>query len=171
MKRFWLGSVALFTLASGGVSIAADMHVKAPAHQAAVPFSWTGFYAGGHIGYIWGKTRVEDDGVLIEPGAPTDGVVGGVLAGANWQTGAFVLGIEADAGWTKAHGNGAVRVISQAPNTYDLNWTSHVRGRAGYASGDWLFFVVCRQDRTSCFANNLTGHNKNVALAHANGVF
>jgi UPF0755 protein len=39
------------------------------------------------------------------------------------------------------------------------------------SAGDWLFFVVCRQDRTSCFANNLTDHQKNVALAHANGVF
>lgn len=39
------------------------------------------------------------------------------------------------------------------------------------SAGDWLFFVVCRQDRTSCFATNLTDHNKNVALAHANGVF
>jgi len=39
------------------------------------------------------------------------------------------------------------------------------------SGGDWLFFVVCRQDHTSCFANNLTDHQKNVALAHANGVF
>ncbi|HEY3609154.1 MAG TPA: endolytic transglycosylase MltG [Pseudonocardiaceae bacterium] len=39
------------------------------------------------------------------------------------------------------------------------------------SAGDWLYFVVCRQDRTSCFATNLTDHNKNVALAHTNGVF
>ncbi len=39
------------------------------------------------------------------------------------------------------------------------------------AAGDWLFFVVCHKDRTSCFANNLADHNKNVTLAHTNGVF
>jgi outer membrane immunogenic protein len=139
----WQGCVALLTLALGSVAMAADMKVKAPVYKAPVPaFSWTGFYVGGHVGYIWGRTRVEDDGVVTEPGAPTEGVVGGVLAGANWQTGALVLGIEADAGWTDAHGTGLVRLITQAPNTYDLNWTSHFRGRAGYASGDWLFFVA-----------------------------
>jgi outer membrane immunogenic protein len=122
------------------------MQVKAPVYKAPAPaFSWTGFYIGGHAGYLWGRTRVEDDGVVTEPGAATDGFVGGILAGGNWQTGALVLGIEADAGWTQAHGVGVATVTvitTQAPTTYDLNWTSHVRGRAGYAAGDWLFFVA-----------------------------
>jgi UPF0755 protein len=39
------------------------------------------------------------------------------------------------------------------------------------ASGKWLFFVVCQKDRSSCFANDLAGHNANVTIAHNNGVF
>jgi len=39
------------------------------------------------------------------------------------------------------------------------------------AAGNWLYFVVCQKDRSSCFATNLADHNKNVTLAHQNGVF
>lgn len=39
------------------------------------------------------------------------------------------------------------------------------------AAGPWLFFVVCEKDHSSCFATNLTQHNKNVQLAIRNGVF
>lgn len=39
------------------------------------------------------------------------------------------------------------------------------------ASGSWLFFVVCQKDRSSCFANDLADHNKNITIAHNNGVF
>jgi UPF0755 protein len=39
------------------------------------------------------------------------------------------------------------------------------------STGSWLYFVVCQKDGSSCFANNLTQHNKNVQLAIHNGVF
>jgi outer membrane immunogenic protein len=125
---------------------AADLRVPAVKAPPVDPIhNWTGFYAGGHFGYLWGRTRVEDDGVLTESGALTNGVIGGAVAGANLQTGPLVLGLEADLGWTNAHGNGAAVITTvtttQAPNTYDFNWTSHFRGRAGYASGQWLLFV------------------------------
>jgi UPF0755 protein len=38
-------------------------------------------------------------------------------------------------------------------------------------AGAWLFFVVCQKNGTSCFATNLADHNKNVQIAHNNGVF
>ena len=138
--------VAVSAIALTQVALAADMPLKAPiakAPIAAPPYDWSGFYVGGHIGYLWGRTRVEEDGVVTEPGAPTDGVIGGVLAGYNWQNGPVVFGLEGDFGWTHAHGVGAVNFITtQAPNTYDLNWTSHLRGRAGYALDHWLFYVA-----------------------------
>jgi outer membrane immunogenic protein len=147
MKKFLLGAASLLLLGSAPV-MAADMAVKAqPAPLAAVnpAYDWSGFYIGGHVGYLWGKTRVVDDGILTEPGAPTNGVVGGVLAGYNWQTGPLVLGIEGDIGWTHATGHGTpavITVVTTTPNTYDLRWTSHVVGKAGYAAGQWLFFVT-----------------------------
>jgi opacity protein-like surface antigen len=112
-------------------------------------YDWSGFYVGGHLGYLWGKTRVVDDGILTEPGAPTNGVIGGVLAGYNWQLGPLVLGIEGDIGWTNAVGHGTalpppppIVITTTTPNTYELRWTSHVVGKAGYAAGNWLFFAT-----------------------------
>jgi len=137
---------AASTVASAQLATAADMPVKAPPPVYAPPsvYNWTGFYAGAHIGYMWGRTRVEEDGVVTEGGAPTDGVIGGVLAGYNWQYRQFVFGLEGDFGWTNAHGTGAqsIIIITQAPNAYDFNWTNHVRGRLGYAADRWLFFIA-----------------------------
>jgi len=130
---------AVSAIAVTQVASAADMPVKAPitkAPIAAPPYDWTGVYVGGHLGYLWGRTRVEDNGVVTEPGAKTDGVIGGVLAGYNWQTGPFVLGLEGDFGWIHAHGVGNVGNTAPSAdlsNTYDLNWASHLRGRGGYA--------------------------------------
>ena len=39
------------------------------------------------------------------------------------------------------------------------------------APGPWLFFVPCKKDGTSCFANTFAEHSANVALAQKNGVF
>lgn len=35
----------------------------------------------------------------------------------------------------------------------------------------WLYFVVCQKDHSSCFATTFADHQKNVTLAHQNGVF
>lgn len=148
MKKLLLGTTALLALAVAP-AVAADMAVKArPAAMAVDPaYDWSGFYIGGHIGYLWGKTRVVDDGVLTEPGAPTNGVVGGVLAGYNWQRGPLVLGLEGDFGWTNAHGTGVSFPLPPpppprpaTPNLYDLRWDSHVVGKVGFASGQWMIF-------------------------------
>ena len=116
-----LGAVAAVALAQA--ASAADLPVKAPpAPIVAAPYNWSGFYLGGQFGYLWGRTRVEENGVLTEPDAKTNGAIGGLLAGYNWQTGPYVFGLEADASWSNAHGTGVAAVI---PNTYDLNWNAH----------------------------------------------
>ena len=118
------------------------MPVKAPPPAPApLPYNWGGLYLGGHFGYLWGRTRVEEEGVVTEPNAATNGVIGGVLAGYNWQAGPWVFGLEGDFGWTYAHGTGATVLVVQ-PNTYDVNWTGHIRDRFGYAFNTWLLFVA-----------------------------
>jgi opacity protein-like surface antigen len=80
MRRF---SVALITFAAcTQLAFAADMPVKAPAAKPVphIPYDWSGPYIGGHVGYLWGRTSVEEDGVVTEPNASTNGVIGGVLA-------------------------------------------------------------------------------------------
>jgi UPF0755 protein len=46
-----------------------------------------------------------------------------------------------------------------------------IQAASAPAAGPWLFFVVCQKNGISCFATNLADHNKNVTLAHQNGVF
>jgi outer membrane immunogenic protein len=149
MRRWSIAALAaVSSIAITQIASAADLPVREPVYRApaaVVASSWSGFYVGGHVGYFWGRTRAEEDGEVIEPGAKTNGVIGGVLAGVNWQTGPVVLGLEGDIGWTNAHGTGRILpvfVTTQEPNQYDLRWTSHVRGRAGYAAGNWLFFAA-----------------------------
>ncbi|MGB8670440.1 MAG: hypothetical protein WCD29_11795, partial [Pseudolabrys sp.] len=88
-----------------------------------LPYNWGGLYLGGYVGYLWGRTRVEEDGLVTEPNAATNGVIGGVLAGYNRQAGPGVFGVEGDFGWTDAHGTGLVSNPIIQPNTYDVNWT------------------------------------------------
>jgi outer membrane immunogenic protein len=127
--------------AASAADLAARPYTKAPAMVVDPAYDWSGFYIGGHVGYLWGKTRVADDGVLTESGAPTNGVIGGVLAGYNWQSGPLALGVEGDFGWTNAVGHGtAVITTTTTPNTYELRWTSHLVGKAGYAC--WSMVVV-----------------------------
>jgi len=124
------------------------MPAKAPLMSPAVPpHNWAGFYAGGHFGYLWARTRVDDEGVTAERNARTDGVIGGAMIGYNWQVDRVVFGLEGDFGWTNARGVGStppvlIPVITQGPNSYDVRWTSHIRGRLGYAFGDWLVFAA-----------------------------
>jgi len=149
----WVGSLAL----------AADMPLKAPLPAAAAA-NWSGWYLGGHAGYLWGRTSVWDDGVLSEKDVPTNGFVGGGLAGANWQNGSWVLGIEGDFGCTTAHGTGIIitpppdnntpppgpppptnntGITTNPPaNSYDFNCVGHIRGRLGYAINNVLWFIA-----------------------------
>src|SRR5215475_6443162 len=118
MDRILVSGLAALTLSIASFpAVAADLSVKpAPVYKAA-PVSpapnWTGWYVGGHVGYLWGKSTVWEDGILEEKDAPTNGAVGGLLTGYNWQQGTWVFSLEGDFGWTNAHGTGAaVQVVN-----------------------------------------------------------
>ena len=64
-------------------------------------FTWTGFYVGLNAGIGWtnsGSVWVDDPilGPAVISTSSKSGFVGGAQAGYNWQSGAFVLGAEAD---------------------------------------------------------------------------
>ena len=139
-KPFIIAAVSA-AIALAQAATAADLPVKAPSAPAAAPYyNWSGFYLGGQFGYLWGRTRVEENGVVTDPGAKTNGAIGGLLAGYYWQTGPYVFGLEADVSWTNAHGTGATS--APPPNTYDINWNSHGRGIFGYALNNWLLYIA-----------------------------
>jgi len=124
MKKAFLTTVGLVAL---GVApaVAADLpartYTKAPVAVAQIN-SWTGFYLGAMGGY-----------------AEKGGLAGGTL-GYNWQTGALVLGVEADAAWSNAKPG---LTVTGAPGfTFDdrVNSMGTVRGRLGYAFDQILIY-------------------------------
>ena len=129
MTRFALGVVALMAVASTTSAAAADMNYgsRAPytVNQPLNAYSWAGPYLGGNIGYGWGS-------VDHNPAKPS-GFAGGVQAGYNWQTGPWVFGIEGDIQATGADD-------TFAPWKFSNPWFGTVRGRAGYAFNNILFF-------------------------------
>jgi len=117
MMDRWLKSVAIVALTTLGAAAAqaADLPTKKGPAPAPVfvppPFTWTGFYIGLNAGGIWPSGS--RSATLFDPSAGVDGgflnaafpgglgsqsagFIGGGQAGYNWQTGAFVLGIETD---------------------------------------------------------------------------
>src|SRR5215212_5250219 len=104
MKKLTLALAAATALISAP-ALAADLGVrpmaKAPAYVAPVAYAnWNGFYIGAQVGYQWGRNRERDFDALGFTGFAqdwdSDGIVGGVHAGFNFQTGVIVWGIEGD---------------------------------------------------------------------------
>jgi outer membrane immunogenic protein len=142
---------AFGALAGVNPLMAADLPVKAPVYKAAaVPvYNWTGCYAGGNVGYSWGRARgdLEVPGLSPNLGLPTvypissspQGAIGGIQIGCDRQLDdRWVLGFEAD---IQASGQRASRAFS-AFNTggegvvgkvdSQLRWFGTVRGVAGF---------------------------------------
>jgi opacity protein-like surface antigen/outer membrane protease len=93
---------------------ASVMPVKAPA---IAPMNWTGIYVGGHLGGGTSDSHWSDPfgvptkvpgGGINQPGfgdtVHGTGPLAGGGVGANWQTGAWVLGVQADFDWTDIRG-------------------------------------------------------------------
>lgn len=110
---------------------------------------WTGYYIGGNVGYGWGDQAVNFSGTGLIGALMANGVVasslarnpsgpiGGIQAGYNWQTGAFVLGVETDiqaadivSGDTFTSVVGTTTWFTTARQ--QLNFLGTVRGRLGY---------------------------------------
>ena len=150
MRKFALAvaALAIGTVTASAADMAARPYVKAPAPIAAV-YNWTGFYVGGHVG--WGEAK--QDWFLIQNavgfGFSKDGVIAGGYAGYNWQLGSnFVIGAEFEGSWSDLQQGNVPCTIGQAAICRnDVNWLGSVRGRAGvafnqvlfYAAGGWAF--------------------------------
>jgi outer membrane immunogenic protein len=156
MKKTLL-ALALFSAAIGSAH-AADMPVKAPVYVA--PFTWTGIYLGINAGYGTGQNT--GDAYCTNPAGVVSGVgcaapmsaalsqaggfVGGQL-GANYQTGMFVWGVEADIHVSHINDStGALPLPCCIPalatpgstllRSANLDWFGTVRGRLGLAIWD-----------------------------------
>src|SRR5262245_44429264 len=123
MREAIFAMTAFAGLWSAGVAQATDLPTKAPLYKApiAAPFTWTGIYVGVHVGYGWGnkdfslpdiegqefcqyhsghKKKCFDFTELNGFGHDLSGFLGGVQAGFNIQSGAWVFGLEGQFSWT-----------------------------------------------------------------------
>ncbi len=124
MKKIALPSLVAALIAAAPAS-AADLSrgYVAPAPYSA--FSWAGFYLGANLGYQFGTVH--------NSGADPNGFMGGLQVGYNWQTGQFVYGVESDLQFSNADDTSGVTRFANP-------WFGTVRGRAGFAVNNMLFY-------------------------------
>lgn len=141
MKKLFAVSAAaaLFAMSS---AIAADLPARSPAmapapvYSSPISYNWTGFYAGLHAGYGWGRFKKVTGGIF---GKANGGVVGGQL-GYNYQVNSFVMGVEADAYWSGMKGK---RAFPGPINTSgSVSWAGSLRARAGFAADRALVYLT-----------------------------
>lgn len=147
MKLFATSALALALFAAP--ALAADV---APA------YSWDGAYVGIVGGYTWNNLDVsgvkfqEDAGGPFIPSGQSGvkgwstnmdgGALGGTL-GWNYQTGAFVLGVEGDISYDWASGDNSKYYDKFGfKSEADLTWFGTARLRAGYAIDRALVYAT-----------------------------
>jgi outer membrane immunogenic protein len=121
-------AAALAAVMFAGQALAADLgYSGAPRGPARLGgYSWTGPYVGANLGYQWTS--------ITNNATSPSGFAVGVQAGYNWQMmNQFVFGVETD-----LQLSGADDVF--APWKFSNPWFGTLRGRAGYAMGNILFF-------------------------------
>ncbi len=150
MKKTLAAATIAALVGAVGAANAADLYrggsmKDVPAY--APPPTWTGFYIGAHVGGIWADINnhnLDNFAPAANWGnANNDGVFGGGTVGYNYQTGAFVFGVEADFGGAGLTGNWNNGVVG-AGNFWaknDANFYADVTGRLGYAAGPALFYA------------------------------
>ena len=129
IKSISTGTV--FLLAAAGISGEADAQFIAMPY--APPVNWSGPYLGVEGGGGWGSSSHSDSTGFSSGSFAVDGGLLGGTAGYNWQTGPWVFGIEGDIEATGASD-------TFAPWKFSNPWFGTVRGRAGYAFSNILFY-------------------------------
>ena len=99
MRGLTRAGICAVVLATPIAAQGADL-VAIPAPVAQAPLSWAGFYAGVHLASGWANPTWQSatgfgGAVPFPGGASGNGAVGGGQVGWNYQTGPWVLGVEA----------------------------------------------------------------------------
>lgn len=143
VKWLSLGVALSAATALSGSALAADVVVDNSSYD------WSGAYVGVQGGYAWGDTHPTFNAVSSAD-INVEGVIGGVEAGYNMQTGNVVLGFEADASLAGIDGT-----LVAGPNTpcilpvgslsncaADVDWLVTARARAGFAIDNVMPFIT-----------------------------
>ncbi len=139
MRAF--GRVVLGAALGAALALAAT---GANARSLDAPFSWSGFYLGGHAGYGWGEVS----GEFVFPGDPypttkTNGLIGGVHVGYQRQLGQLVLGAEAGITQLQNSDNGVPYPLAPVSSVESrLEDLGYIGAKIGWSSGKWLPYVA-----------------------------
>ena len=140
-NKLLLTSVAMGILSVS--ALAADLpSTKSPAQYAAPVFTWAGFYAGVNGGYAYRKMTTTDQDYYDYGGSrdlTKSGFTAGGQLGYNFQMGAFVYGLEADASYL---GGSAKDIGKYDSFSSKAGFLGTVRARAGLAMDRALLYVT-----------------------------
>ena len=148
MKRLLIAGALAF--AAAGQALAADLPQPAPPPPQApavyVPtvapvYNWGGIYFGGNGGYGFGSVQIDlrcrYDHRHLQCHR-LSGLAGTI--GANFQTDAFVFGVEGDFDGSWLHGTSGRAVCGLVQCETKNSWLGTLRGRVGYAADRVLFY-------------------------------
>jgi len=171
-----LGVAATAALGTSLAAQAADLGPpRAPVYKEPV-YLWAGFYAGVNAGYGWSRTEVDPLGnglfclcnpvgfagqtalvASIPPSLGTNargGFLGG-QAGFNYQSGLYVLGVEADLDWTNLRASGTqggvAPIVGDSPGSFAttsatadqrLRYFGTLRARVGFTPATYSPLLV-----------------------------
>lgn len=140
--RISIASSLAIALSVGAVQ-AADLPMVTKAPAKVVAQTWTGIYIGAYGGYAWANTGLGNATALLDDGSHVaDGGIAGGTLGANYQTGIWVFGVEADGGWADIKGSNLSpsRVATSMESKIDT--LSTITGRIGVAPWQNTLFYV-----------------------------
>ena len=150
MKKLIQNTVALGVFCAIGMvsAHAADMPRPAPVYRAppvvAPVYNWNGFYIGGNIGWAFGDASATYNPTGLTWDTGKNAFMGGGQVGVNWQTGAFVFGIEGEFDWINGK---STRALLVGPGNLGLwgdggtTWMATIAGRVGFAADNVLWYA------------------------------
>jgi outer membrane immunogenic protein len=107
------------------------------------PYTWAGSYVGVETGYAGSSVGFNADFTDFHDTYHKDGFLGGIYAGHDWQSGKFVYGVVGDFDFVGMHetafgDSDAFTGGKGEAYTYDVDWITSARLRAGYTATDRL---------------------------------
>ncbi|MER9356770.1 MULTISPECIES: outer membrane protein [unclassified Mesorhizobium] len=141
MRSLSIAIAGILTMLAGA-AFAADPMAIVPSESSAI--NWSGAYLGAVAGYGWNSDHYDfgPPGVDVD----SDGFIGGLTAGYNWQRGQIVFGVEGDVSYANIHGSALeVPFVPPCGNegcTADVDWYGTGRVRVGYAFENFLPYLT-----------------------------
>jgi len=151
-------------LLAGAASALMIASAQAADVDAPAAFDWTGAYIGVQGGYAWGDSDIDldaadgsgatgpggDDNEIIvdarEGNIETDGFIGGVHAGYNFQADMLVFGVEGDIEFSDMNGDADIRQERDGPvigeGSKEIDWLGSLRLRGGFAMDRALIYAT-----------------------------